>query len=187
MKRLLLVFVFLLSNLLINLGERPSTAYETAFRLRPAQDASGQRSTILSAEGTGPVVLCLPGIHLNHPDDCTPAGPSTYLNQLAEKGILLPLPPLPLTPIDPALSQTDLRYAEVRTAGAPVYASAQEAANGDKKTAIQHINSSFAYVSYTDDVEMGNKHLYQVSPGGWMKAADITRIGVPPRTLSAGC
>ena len=66
-------------------------------------------------------VLCMPGIFMNPPSDCIPAGSSDYLTEMANVGISFPLLPLPAQQADPELAQIDVYYAEVRTPNAPVY------------------------------------------------------------------
>ncbi len=134
-----------------------------------------------SVPPAGTVVLCLPGIYPNNPGDCTPAGPSQYLTQMAQKGIVLPLPPLPAAPINPALAEIDLRYAEVTTQGAPVYGSIGDAVAGNKKLAVRTLNGEFIYISYTEQQEVSGKKIYTIGFGNWMRGADLSRIGVLPR------
>ena len=138
-----------------------------------------------TAENQGyssPYVLCLPGIYMYDPGDCLPAGPSTYLTGLAEKGIALPIPPLSYTPIDPALNEVEVRYGEVMNLPAPVYGSVEDAVQGNKKQAAYKLNGYFVFISYTEEQEIGNKRLYMIDQGAWMKAADVSRIGVLPRS-----
>ncbi|MBN2548399.1 MAG: L,D-transpeptidase [Anaerolineales bacterium] len=129
---------------------------------------------------SSPVVLCLPGIYLTNPLDCIPAGPSSYLTQMARKGLTFPLLPLAVGPIDPALSQVDVRYAEVQTQGAPIYGSLDEASKNNRKSAAQKLNGEFVFVSYTDETQINNRKLYQVGPNQWMVGADLSRLGVLP-------
>jgi lipoprotein-anchoring transpeptidase ErfK/SrfK len=167
MKRLLLVTIFLLDTFLAGWANPAFPAYA-------ATSAQAQ-------EQTSPAVLCLPGIYLYDPGDCKPAGPSTYLNQMAEKGIAFPIAPLPAAMPDPALAEVNVRYGEVTNRNAPVYGSVEDAIKGNKKAAVQTINGDFVFISYTNEYETSGKRLYEISPGQWMKAADVSRIGVLPR------
>ena len=136
-----------------------------------------------AAEGsnpTSPTVLCLPGIYTYDPGDCQPTGPSEYLTQMGEKGITFPLPPLSAKSPDPVLAQVDVSYAEVITPNAPVYGSMEEAIAGNKKSASRRLNGSTLYVSYTLLEEVDGKKLYMIDQGAWMRAADLSRIGVLP-------
>jgi len=127
-----------------------------------------------------PVVLCLPGIYYSDPGNCTPAGPSAYLCQMAEIGFTFPLAPLPAENANPELVQSDMRYGEVVSANAPVYPTVEAAVKGNKKQASERINASFAYISYDRSEELDGKRLYYTGRG-WMKAADVSRIGVLPQ------
>jgi hypothetical protein len=128
-----------------------------------------------------PVVLCMPGVYTYDPGDCTPAGPSGYLTGLAQKGIALPIPPLSASLADPALAEIDILYAEVTGANAPVYASMEDAIQGNRKSAVQNLDGDTVYVSYTDMQEVGSKRLYMIDQGAWMKGADLSRVGALPR------
>lgn len=161
MKKLLFLSIFVLTGLLAFFVFIPATAQATA---------------------NSPIVLCLPGVHLDHPDECTPAGPSSYINFLAQKGVTLPIPPLPATPIDPALSQVNMRYAEVRNNNAPVYGSPGDASQNKPKSAVQHMSGDFVFISYTDEQELNGRHLYMIGPNAWMVGNDLSRISVLPRS-----
>jgi hypothetical protein len=147
------------------LGIQPAAARMQAQQVKPV----------------GAMALCLPGIYLYTPGDCVPAGPSAYLSQLAEKGFSLPLAPLPATPADPLLSEVPFRYGEVRNRNAPVFPSVEAAMDGRKGEAVARIDSSFAYISYSEMQEINGRKFYFVKAGGWMTANDVSRIGYPPK------
>jgi len=125
--------------------------------------------------------LCIPGIYNYTPSNCLPLGPSQYLTNLANVGITLPVIPLPAQQADPALTQIDVSYAEVRTESAPVYGSLEDAMSHRKKNAIHYIYAAFAYISYQESTVVDKKRYYNIGPGAWMTAADVSRIGVLPR------
>jgi len=133
-----------------------------------------------SDPSANPAVLCLPGIYINDPGDCTPAGPSTYLTQMAKIGITFPLTPLPASQADLSLAQMDIHYGEVKTENAPIYPSVEVALEKKKKFASERINASFAYISYDRSEEVDGGRFYYTGRG-WMTAADVSRIGVLPR------
>jgi lipoprotein-anchoring transpeptidase ErfK/SrfK len=128
-----------------------------------------------------PAMLCPPGIYLETPDDCLPAGPSTYLTKMASLGITFPLTPLPVAKPDPNLINIDYRYGQVRTRNAPVYGSLEDALSGNRKKAVQNIDSGFAYISYLSDTVVDGKRFYEIDGGLWMTANDIIRLGAVPR------
>ncbi len=133
-----------------------------------------------SDSGANPAVLCLPGIYITDPGDCTPAGPSAYLTQMAKIGITFPLTPLPASQADLSLAQMDIKYGEVKTENAPIYPSVEVALEKKKKFASERINASFAYISYDRSEEVDGGRFYYTGRG-WMTAADVSRIGVLPR------
>jgi len=125
-------------------------------------------------------ILCLPGIYFQGPDDCVPAGPSSYLTDIAAHGIVLPIPDLPASSPDFDLTYTDVRYGYVPKRNVPVYGSLEDAMQAKKKKATKKLDSSFTYISYTDEVVVDGRRFYMVSPGAWMTANDVSRIGVVP-------
>jgi hypothetical protein len=137
----------------------------------PAQAASPQPDP----------VLCLPGVYLTPANGCTPAGPSAYLNTLAGRGMTLPLAPLPARRPDPTLSDVDVHYGLVRTSPAPIFATLEDALSGNRKRAARELMSAFGYISYVQDTVVDGKRFYEIDPGAWMTANDISRIGAIPR------
>lgn len=165
MKRLILQILLLSTAFLFSLTSQ----------IIPVNAASNSSSD----PSANPAVLCLPGIYINDPGDCTPAGPSTYLTQMAKIGITFPLTPLPASQADPSLAQMDIHYGEVKTENAPIYPSVEVALEKKKKLASERINASFAYISYDRSEEVDGGRFYYTGRG-WMTAADVSRIGVLP-------
>lgn len=136
-----------------------------------------------AAEGIGAdlsQVLCLPGVYMNQPADCSPQGPSAYLTQMAEQGITLPIAPLPAQKPDFNLTVSEFNYAQVRSSPAPVYGSVEDVLTGEKKNAIRMITSGFGYVSYQEEIYVDGKRIYMIEPGAYMGARDLIRIGAVP-------
>jgi lipoprotein-anchoring transpeptidase ErfK/SrfK len=125
-------------------------------------------------------VICLPGVYMHNPGDCTPLGPSTYLTQMAQQGVTFPITALPAAKPAFDLTYVDTRYGQVRTSNAPVYGSVEDAMTGNKGRAIQRIDSGFAYISYTDESIVNGRRFYMVDQGLWMTANDVSRIGSVP-------
>lgn len=128
----------------------------------------------------GAQALCLPGVYEIATDECSPAGPSAYLTEMARLGFVFPERPLPAEKPDFGLTAVSVRYGEVRTQNAPVYNSPEAALDNKKKDAIQRIDSPFSYISYTDEVQVGGRRVYMIAPGSWMTANDISRLGSVP-------
>jgi lipoprotein-anchoring transpeptidase ErfK/SrfK len=160
MKRILLVSALTLMAVLIS--------------AHPASTAAGSVSRV--DEG----VLCLPGIYLQSPGDCTVAGPSTYLTQMAEMGYTFPETPLPISRPDAALTAVDVRYGLVNKNNAPVYGSLEDAMKGSRGNAVRKITGIFDYISYTDEVVDGGRRFYMINQNEWMTANDVIRLGTVP-------
>jgi hypothetical protein len=127
-----------------------------------------------------PSVLCLPGVYLDNPGDCTPTGPSDYLTRMAQQGVTFPVTPLAFGRPDPALTNVDIKYGLVRNANAPVYSSVEEAMNGKRSEASRRIDSPFSYISYTEEEQVGGRRFYMIDPNAWMTANDVSRLGAVP-------
>ena len=140
----------------------------------PAQAAE------VTAPLSDPGVLCLPGIYMDTPVNCSPAGPSAYLTRMAKIGIDFPPTPIPAVQPDTSLTYVDVRYGLVNKRNAPVYGSLEDAQKGIRKNKVNRIDASFSYISYTDEVVVDGKRFYMLEPGEWMTANDIVRIGSVP-------
>jgi lipoprotein-anchoring transpeptidase ErfK/SrfK len=138
-----------------------------------------QTSTIRAEENVEDAILCLPGVYLDVMTDCRQDGPSSYLTRMAKQKVALPTPPLPAAKPDFNLTYAKVAYGEVRTPNAPVYGSVDDAAKEIKGNAVQRIDSSFSYISYTDEAVIDGMRIYMVSPGLWMTANDIIRVTAP--------
>jgi len=147
----------------------------------PGISASLARSAALASSPPGnSSVVCIPGVYMENPGNCTPVGPSTYLTQMAEKGVTFPLTALPANKPDPGLTVVNTKYGQVRTRNAPVYGSLEDAMSGNKGNAVQRIDSSFAYISYADESNVDGRRFYMVDQGLWMTANDVSRLGSVP-------
>jgi hypothetical protein len=147
--------------------------FGSPINARPAQAAAN-----IQLQNSG--IVCLPGVYMEDPGGCTPLGPSTYLTQMAQKGIIFPITALPAAKPAFDLTYVDTRYGQVRTSNAPVYGSVEDAMTGNKGKAVQRIDSSFAYISYTDEAMVDGRRFYMVDQGLWMTANDVSRIGSVP-------
>jgi hypothetical protein len=124
-------------------------------------------------------VLCLPSVYINTVSDCMASGPSQYLTTLAEGGFTFPLEPIPVAAPDFGLTYASTAYGLVNSNNAPIYGSIADALEGKRKNAIQYINASFSYISYSDEVVLDGKRFYMVSPNAWMTASDVSRVSAP--------
>ena len=162
MKRLLLITLVVTSFMLFQYS---SAAASEEGGNPPEEDYQG-------------AVLCRPERYQKSPNgECFPAGPSAYLQRMADLGMQFPLRPFPGVAPDPTLTFLDIRYGEVVTRNAPVYASLEDAIR--KKEVINRIDSSYSFISYIDEAVVDGKRYYMVDYGSWMTANDISRIGAP--------
>lgn len=122
--------------------------------------------------------LCLPGAYLNPPENCLPIGPSTYLTQLAQEGIRLPLQPLPAKPADPSLAYTPYQYARLKEGIAvPLYASLEDAIAG--RNPSQYIEAGeLRFVSYIEEANTNDTpkpDFFRLRSGLWISAQDVAQ------------
>ena len=156
------------------------TVFLSQARPSSATSLTISQAYLQSNTPSQPAVLCLPGIYNQNPGNCLAAGPSSYLNEMAQVGMTFPITPLPAAKPDPALTHVDYLYGQVRNPNAPVFGTIEDAQKGSRKNAIRTIDASFGYISYTDAAEINGRRFYMVEPGAWMTANDISRIGVVP-------
>jgi len=88
-----------------------------------------------------------------------------------------PAGPFAPIPLDPSYSLVPYYYAQVTRGNAPVFASLAAADQGEP--VLRRIEPGFVYVSYLDSAEVDGKRFYMIEPGIWMRANDLSRIGVP--------
>lgn len=167
MRRLAVVFLYLITSL-------------SLYQPVEAAPASRLQKQMVLNTGSDEGVLCLPGIYVLDPGDCTPRGPSQYLTEMGEKGMVFPITPLSYKKPDFALTSIEYHYGYVRTPNAPVYASVEDALKGNKKGAPRRIDSPFSYISYGEESLVDGKRFYMIDYGNWMTANDVSRLGAVP-------
>ncbi len=166
MRRFLIAGIFLIAALLFSA--------QTAKAQENSGPPEGSQAYKEPPEGAA---LCLPEHFRSTPGNCVVMGPAEYLTRMEKIGINFPLRPFPGKAPDPALTYVDIRYGEVVTPNAPVYASLEDAI--DRKSVARRIDSPYSFISYTDEAVVDGKRYYMVEYGGWMTANDISRIGAP--------
>ena len=125
-------------------------------------------------------VLCPPSNLTSWLTDCQFDGPSTYLEGMRLQNVSFPKPPIPASSPNFNLTYANVAYGQVRSSNAPIYGSVDDAIKAKRKKAINSIDASFSYISYTDETIINGNRLYMVTPGGWMTANDVIRV-TPPR------
>jgi lipoprotein-anchoring transpeptidase ErfK/SrfK len=145
--------------------------------------ASQQPASATSVPATqdGQNVVCLPGVYMQNPGDCSPVGPSSYMTRLAESGVHLPLPDLPAVKPDPNLTYVEYNYIRVDANNVPVYGSLQDAVAGNKQAAVRRINrADMTYLSYAEEQYVDGKRFYRLYSGEYMSTVGVVRIGAVP-------
>ncbi|NSW53921.1 MAG: L,D-transpeptidase [Anaerolineae bacterium] len=121
--------------------------------------------------------ICLPDAYLYDPQDCLPLGPSQTLTELAQDGIRLPEPPLPMHRTPYAYSYVDYQYIKVTTEGAiNVYDSL---AGAVADSPLRSMPGGFRYFSYSQRQEPPEGIYYQVKTTEWVWGGDVSRVSAP--------
>ncbi len=124
--------------------------------------------------------LCLPGIYLSNPGNCSPLGPSDYLARLARQGIFLPLRPLEASPVDPQLAYIPYQYAQMKSGAVNIYPSLDAAIS--RQGAIDTIiEGNLKYMTYIDTQEREGEIYFEMRSGNWVVASQgiSQRVSLP--------
>jgi lipoprotein-anchoring transpeptidase ErfK/SrfK len=161
MKRFMHILV--LSSLLIGL-------------LAEACPVAAQSQTPAQSEPYAGLPLCQPGAYISDPKDCVPLGPSTYITDLAEKGIQYPFPPILATKPDSSLTDVTLKFAKVNVAPpeqAPLYSSYEDATTGNNPSQFLKAGK-LIYVSYSQRSDIDGNSFVYLKSNAWMRASPIS-------------
>ena len=121
-------------------------------------------------------ILCQPGIYMTDPQDCLPAGASSYLTKIATVGMTIPLLSIPYRPVDGSFWELPFSYAMLGDEPTPVYASLEEAITG--KNAIHSIEpGGLRYVSYIDYSDTDNGRFFKLHDETWVRVS--SRVSIP--------
>ncbi len=119
--------------------------------------------------------LCYPEIYLFDPVDCLPLGQSARISEMASKGFILPLPPLPLVQIDPSLTDLDQKYARLN-----IDAETRAAYYPNIDSAIAGVNplhtlpaGRLLYITYKHVSYVNNKPYLQNERQEWIRATPV--------------
>jgi hypothetical protein len=129
-------------------------------------------------------ILCLPNVALAEMPDCLPLGAAAYAQQLAAKGITLPVRPLPAAQADPALAVVNFSYARLKdNVDTPVYASLDDAKAGLNPTRyIAH--GPLRFISYMETYtppDSDKPRYFRLRSDGWVTADSVSsRVGAVP-------
>lgn len=123
-------------------------------------------------DGEPSAPLCPPSIYTGWETECSPLGPTQYLTEMAQRGILFPPSPLPAFSPDPSLTQIEYQYAsaEDRT---PIYATLDDAINNNTNNIVQRIPPGFNFISYTD-MWIADGRKYYRAQKGWATSDHVS-------------
>lgn len=127
--------------------------------------ATSTPATIPGLSVENPVV-CLPGIYLFQPPDCTPAGPSLFLTAMARIGLYFPVRSLPSHSPDPDLSKLPATYVTTRKESIPLFDSLSAA---ESLSPSQTLGPGMKYLSIDDRVELNHVIYYHLRSGAWVE------------------
>ncbi|HNS63388.1 MAG TPA: L,D-transpeptidase [Anaerolineaceae bacterium] len=123
------------------------------------------------ADAESDLPLCLPGVYRTDPGDCLPLGPSTFITELAQRGISYPIRPLPAQKPDPALQYAPDAYLSVTSGAISMYATLYDAISGSP---VQSLGAGLMkYLAITQRVDRAEGIFYGLTSGLWVRAADI--------------
>lgn len=136
--------------------------------------------SIVSAEGiaSGEIEpLCIPNGFQTSIADCLEMGPAAYNQDMSELGITVPIKDLPSQPSIYTAQPLEFIYAKSKVDGLRVFITAEAAYAGTIPN--QTLEDGQIYVSIEDWVEIGNKRVYMIEPGSWVRWDEIS-TGVYP-------
>jgi len=123
------------------------------------------------ADAESDLPLCLPGVYRTDPGDCLPLGPSTFITELAQRGISYPIRPLPAQKPDPALQYAPDAYLSVTSGAISMYATLEDAISGSP---VQSLGAGLMkYLAIIQRVDRAEGIFYGLTSGLWVRAADI--------------
>jgi lipoprotein-anchoring transpeptidase ErfK/SrfK len=146
----------------------------TSLVISPAPVQAQDSTPNNSGEAYNGEVLCLPGVYLVDPGNCLPLGPSTYITELARKGVTYPATPLPIVHPDPSLNAVSLNYAKINIAdeeAAALYSTLEDAMAGTNPTAYIAAGFGLRYVTYIQRSDVNGGHYIQLPNGHWLRAS----------------
>jgi hypothetical protein len=111
-------------------------------------------------------VICLPGIYMTLPADCTPAGPSLSLTSMAHQGLYYPERPLPVENPDPELSRMPTTYVTTHKEAIPLFDSLSSAS---AMSPYQTLSPGMKYLSIDQRLEQDNVVYYHLTSGAWVE------------------
>jgi lipoprotein-anchoring transpeptidase ErfK/SrfK len=140
----------------------------SVIAVTPMLNSTQEGKTIALQSPDMPInrIICLPGVYLTLPADCTPAGPSLTLTSMAHLGLYYPVRPLPATSPDPELSKMPSTYVTTSKKAIPLYDSLS-ATNAYSPSQI--LGPGMKYLSIDQRLEQDNVIYYHLTSGAWVE------------------
>jgi hypothetical protein len=134
--------------------------------LSPTSVGAETGMDVSTRELSASLVICLPGIYMTLPADCTPAGPSLSLTSMARHGLYYPERPLPVKNPDPELSRMPTTYITTHEEAVPLFDSLSAAS---AMSPSQTLSPGMKYLSIDQRLEQDNVVYYHLTSGAWVE------------------
>ncbi len=131
----------------------------------------------LASEPSAGSAICMPAGYFKVQSACNGLGPARYLEEMAEKGMQLPLQPLPALSPSAEYTQVDYQYAQVVRDRARIYKTLNDAVRGRKPN--RKLEAGFDFISYIDIALVDGHKYFQLRSGEWMYGGDLSRTAPP--------
>jgi len=123
--------------------------------------------------------LCAPSVYSSTLTDCLSMGPTAYVDDMAEIGIIFPERELPSQPSIYEKQELEYAYAKSKAKQLRIFSTAQEAFTGT--TPYRTMDPGQVYVSIEDWMDIGDKRVYMIEPGSWVRWDEISMQVYPSK------
>ncbi|MBW1898418.1 MAG: hypothetical protein JRI61_05085 [Deltaproteobacteria bacterium] len=123
--------------------------------------------------------LCAPSGYSSTLTDCLSMGPTAYVDDMAEIGIIFPERGLPSQPSIYEKQELEYAYAKSKAKQLRIFSTAQEAFTGT--TPYRTMDPGQVYVSIEDWMDIGDKRVYMIEPGSWVRWDEISMQVYPSK------
>lgn len=131
----------------------------SSLRIQEKQETSVVKETDSGA------FVCPPDIYFIPPDECVPLGPSEFISNGLEQGIIFPISPLPGYTPDGSLNSLPYHYYKVTGEGTPLYASLD---NAKSNISSGNLSPGLLYTSYIDYISTDQGAFFLLRSGYWI-------------------
>ena len=123
--------------------------------------------------------LCVPNGYHVVSNDCLEMGPSAYMSEMSELGLYFPHRELPSQNSIYVNQELEYIYAKSTVDGLRVFNTSQEAYAGNLPN--QTFEDGQIYVSIEDWEYIGDKRVYMIEPGSWVRWDEISMSVYPSK------